>query len=119
MPPSLPDVGRIMIEHASKLVDWYGDSAQVRQFRKHAIWYVTGFPVGGARRARLAQIDSIAELESIVADFPAAEFPAEALRVKRSHTGGPKRVVLPDGWLDDIDDETPLPAEAGEHNSGG
>lgn len=118
-PPSLAEVGQIMIEHARMLVEWYGDPTQVRQFRKHAIWYATGFPLGGARRARLAHIESVADLEAAVADFPESDFPPEALRVKRSHTGGPKRVVLPEGWLDDVDDETPLPAEAGANNSGG
>ncbi|NOX29878.1 MAG: tRNA dihydrouridine synthase DusB, partial [Actinobacteria bacterium] len=83
------------------------------------IWYVTGFPVGGARRARLASIESVKDLADAVADFPKADFPETALRTKRSHTGGPKRVALPDGWLDDIDDTTPLPADAGAFNSGG
>ena len=30
-----------------------------------------------------------------------------ALRAPRGHTNGPRRVVLPDGWLDEIDDPTP------------
>ncbi len=118
-PPNLAEVVDIMVDHAQRLVDWYDDPSQVRQFRKHAIWYVTGFPLGGERRARLAGVSSVEELRAVVDDFPEAPFPTEALRVKRSHTGGPKRVVLPHGWLDDIDDETPLHADAGTQNSGG
>ncbi len=108
-----------MIDHAVRLVDWHGDPRAIRNFRKHAIWYVTGFPVGGAMRARLANIVSVAELIDLVSEFPIAEFPPAALRTKRSHTGGPKKVVLPQGWLDDIHDETPLSPAAGAFHSGG
>lgn len=118
-PPDLAEVGRIMVDHAQRLIDWHGDISAIRQFRKHAIWYVTGFPLGGARRARLAGVNSIGELEDAIAEFPTSEFPATALRISRSHSGGPKRVALPAGWLDDVDDTTPLPADAGAVNSGG
>jgi len=42
-----------------------------------------------------------------------------SLRIPRSHRGGPRRVVLPDGWLDDPEDMTPPPAEAEALVSGG
>ena len=61
----------------------------------------------------------MADLRAAIADFPDADFPVSALRTKRSHSGGPKRVALPDGWLDDVNDMTPLPADAGAVNSGG
>jgi len=118
-PPTLAEVGATMVDHAARLVDWYDDPRAIRNFRKHAIWYVTGFPIGGAMRARLAGIESVAELIDLVNEFPRSDFPEQALRAKRSHTGGPKTVALPAGWLDDVDDETPLPAEAGAVNSGG
>ena len=118
-PPTLAEVGATMVDHAARLVDWYDDPRAIRNFRKHAIWYVTGFPVGGTMRARLAGVESVAELIDLVNEFPESEFPEQALRTKRSHTGGPKKVALPAHWLDDVDDETPLPAEAGAFNSGG
>ena len=117
--PDLAAVGEVMVDHAQRLIDWYEDPSAIRQFRKHALWYVAGFPVGGARRSRLASIDSMADLRAAIADFPDADFPVTALRTKRSHSGGPKRVALPDGWLDDVNDMTPLPADAGAVNSGG
>ena len=118
-PPGLKEVGSIMVDHAARLVAWYDDPRAIRNFRKHAIWYVTGFPVGGQMRGRLANVESVAQLMDLVAEFPDADFPEQALRTKRSHTGGPKRVALPDGWLADVDDDTPLPAEAGSFVSGG
>lgn len=117
--PSLAEVGATMIDHAASLVDWYDDPRAIRNFRKHAIWYLTGFPVGGATRAKLAAVESVAELIDLVRSFPTATMATTGLRTKRSHTGGPKRVLLPQGWLDDIDDESPLPTAAGAFNSGG
>ena len=46
-------------------------------------------------------------------------FPAHALRVPRGKSGGRQRVALPDGYLDELDDSTPPPAEAEDPASGG
>ena len=43
----------------------------------------------------------------------------ESLRIPRSHRGGPRKVFLPEGWLNDPNDVTPPPAEAEVLVSGG
>ena len=50
---------------------------------------------------------------------PAAEIAANALRAARGHTNGPRRVVLPDGWLETSDDPTPPDTDAEALVSGG
>jgi hypothetical protein len=41
------------------------------------------------------------------------------MRVPRGKTAGTQRVVLPEGYLDDLDDATPPGAEAEAADSGG
>jgi len=106
-PPRLGEVADIMRRHAHALVEWTGERG-IRDFRKHGGWYVTGFPVGPAVRRALNTVRSLEELDEILAGLdPDARFPAEALRVPRSHSNGPRRVALPDRWLEDPDDPAP------------
>ena len=49
---------------------------------------------------------------------PAAEIRQNALRAARGHTNGPRKVHLPEGWLDLVDDPTP-PLGAELAHSGG
>jgi len=110
--PDLGGVAELMVEHARLLVDWFGETAAMRDFRKHTSWYLTGFPVGPELRRSLSQISSIGELrwrleqaiDRLGGDHP---FPVETVRVMRGHTHGPRRVVVPDGWFDDPDDPSP------------
>jgi hypothetical protein len=91
----------------------FGEDLGIRQFRKHAGWYLTGFPVGPAVRRSLAQAGSLAEVHQLVEGVPPdLVFPVGALRIPRGHTNGPRPVRLPDRWLEDVDD--PAPPEGGD-----
>ena len=120
--PPAPDLGQVietMRTHLRLLADLLGEQQAARDFRKHTSWYVTGFPVGGDMRRRLASISSIAELDELLDRLdPSIPFPPDAARLKRGHTKGPRAVVLPDGWLDRRDDPTP-PVGADALVSGG
>ncbi len=105
-PPGLVQTVQIMLMHLRDMVAWYGEESAVRQFRKHAIWYLTGFPVGGELRAAISRFTSPDELEELLGGIRDVPFPATALRTRRSHKGGPRPVALPEGWLDDPDDLT-------------
>jgi nifR3 family TIM-barrel protein len=109
-PPTLGEVAAIMRRHAALLQDWFG--GDIRRFRKHAAWYVKGFPVGSEARHRLTLVSSLAdldaELEAVLAAVgPDTPFPPEANRMVRGHSNGPRPVSLPSGWLEDPDDPTP------------
>ena len=76
-------------------------------FRKHASWYLTGFPVGGELRRRFSQVSTLAELDDLLAALdPTTTVVDGGERIRRGHTNGPIRVSLPDGFLDDPDDLT-------------
>jgi hypothetical protein len=98
----------MMRTHAGLLCDTFGEDIGIRQFRKHAGWYLTGFPVGSAVRRSLGLAGSLAELHQLLDTLDGAlPFPEEARRMPRGHTNGPRPVRLPTGWLDDVDDPTP------------
>ncbi len=106
-PPSrsLGEATAVMVDHATALVAHHGDERlALRAFRKHASWYLTGYPVGGESRRRFAQVSTRAELEDLVATLdPALTVVEGGERIRRGHTNGPIKVALPDGFLDDLD----------------
>jgi len=117
--PSLHEVTRIMMTHLDLLTDWLGADRGIRDFRKHTSWYVKGFAVGPKVRHELNQMSSRAELLAILDLLEDEPFPPEAARLTRGHSHGPRRVVLPHGWLDARDDATPPGAAASAFTSGG
>ena len=91
-----------MRRHAGLMVEWLGEDKGSREFRKHVSWYLKGFAVGGETRHRLALVSSLAELEDLLGTLDADEpFPPVAVGAPRGRAGSPRRVVLPEGWLDD------------------
>jgi hypothetical protein len=105
--PALGEVAAAMRTHAELLVQYLRDeSFGIRQFRKHTGWYFSGYPIGGEMRRRCNQVSSMAELLSLLDDLdPSVRVLPEGVRAKRGHTNGPQRVSLPDGWLDDPDED--------------
>ncbi len=117
-PPSLGQVAVTMRRHAVLLQDHMGPDKGIRDMRKHIAWYLKGFPVGPEIRRRLGLVDSLDELDELLAgldhDLP---FPDDA-DGPRGRQGSPGRVVLPEHWLDDPDDASvPLGADL-EHSGG-
>jgi nifR3 family TIM-barrel protein len=106
-PPLLGTVMEVMAEHGALLVQHMGPYLGIRNFRKNASWYLTGYPVGGEMRRRFGMVDSLTELDDLLAMLdPSTALPDGALRIRRGHTNGPIRVALPDRYLDDLDDLT-------------
>jgi nifR3 family TIM-barrel protein len=100
--PTLGEVAAVMRRHAGLMVAWAGEDKGAREFRKHVSWYLKGFGVGGETRNALALVSSLAELDDLLATLDADQpFPAESVGAPRGRLGSPRRVVLPEGWLDD------------------
>ena len=105
--PNLGQACAVMHAHATLLVDHLGADLAMRDFRKHASWYLTGYPVGGAVRRLFATVSTLGELEDLIAGIdPATTIVDGGERIRRGHTNGPIRVALPFGYLDHLDDLT-------------
>ncbi|MBA3781240.1 tRNA dihydrouridine synthase DusB [Nocardioides sp. InS609-2] len=105
---TLPDLGEVramMRRHAELLSEHMGEERGCKEFRKHVSWYLKGFAAGGPLRHSLALVDSLAALDELLAELDGDEpFPVSALGLPRGRQGAPrKRVVVPEGWLDDTD----------------
>ncbi|GAY09232.1 tRNA dihydrouridine synthase B [Pseudonocardia sp. N23] len=117
-PPNLGRVAATVRRHAVLLCEHMGDHKGIRDVRKHIAWYLKGFPVGGDIRKRLGMVESIDELDELLAMLDHDEpFPADA-EGPRGRQGSPGRVVLPEHWLDDpCDPSVPFGAEL-DHSGG-
>lgn len=112
-------VADIMTEHAQLLSEWVGEHHGCRMFRRHAGWYLTGYPVGGRVRQALSLVSSLDELAEIVGGVAPDLLPAKGSEAAiRGHSQGPQQVTLPDGWLADRD-AVPHVVDNGNAHSGG
>jgi nifR3 family TIM-barrel protein len=118
--PRLGWVTEVMRDHAQRLVEWSGEPGGMKAFRKHAGWYLTGYPVGGGLRRQAGLVTTLADLDAVIARLdPDAELAPNALRAARGHTNGPRPVHLPERWLETAEDPTPPDREAEALVSGG
>jgi hypothetical protein len=98
------EVAAVMHRHATLLAQEQGERHGCTDFRKHISWYLKGFRAGGELRRNLGLVSSLADLDAMLAELdPAEPFPVSELGSPRGRQGSPRRVVLPEGWLDDTD----------------
>jgi len=65
-------------------------------------------------------VTSLSELSAILGALDREEpFPPSAMRARRGRSGGARRVILPDGYLDQLDDDSAPGPEAESAVSGG
>ncbi len=119
-PPLLGEIVQVMLEHVGRLIAWFDEPTGVRMFRKHATWYTKGFRGSARLRQEIMTAQTLNALREVLEGLPEEEpFPPRAMRVPRGKTSGTQRVVLPDGFLDDLQDATPPGADAAALASGG
>jgi len=119
-PPRLGEIVAIMLRHAASLADWIGEAPAMRAFRRHASWYTKGFRGSAQARHRLMHVETLAELQRVLGELDGSEpFPASCMRVPRGKTAGTQKVSLPDGYLEQLDDDTPPGPEAEDVGDGG
>lgn len=112
-PPCFGEIRIIAMRHATLLTEFMGESQAMRMFRKNAAWYTKGFRGSSRLRAGLMQIESLAELDALLAlADPDEPFPPSAMRVTRGKTSGRQKVVLPDGFLVNRFEDASVPEEA-------
>ena len=119
-PPNLDEVLGIMFRHARRLSEWFGERLAMHSFRRHASWYTKGFRVSSETRATLMRVETVAGLEELFRDVDRSQpFPPSAMRVVRGKATGIQKVALPAGYLDNLDDSTPLPGADEDSGDGG
>ena len=116
--PTFGEVARIILRHAELLAQHDGEDKACRDLRKHMTWYLRGFPAGGELRRSLARTSSLAELRETLEPIWESTALAEDSDGARGRQGSPAKVVLPEGWLDDPEDDT-VPEGADIMHSGG
>ncbi|MCZ3389678.1 MAG: tRNA dihydrouridine synthase DusB [Actinomycetia bacterium] len=101
-PPHLGEVVLMVRRHGELLAELMGEGRGMADLRKHMAWYFKGFVVGGETRAALGRVSTLAELDALLAQVDIDQtFPASEVGAPRGRQGSPRRVVLPEGWLDD------------------
>jgi nifR3 family TIM-barrel protein len=99
--PNLGEVAATMREHPRLL-------GNVREFRKHAQWYLTGYAVPDGTLAALRTAETFADVDAALAGLdPQAAVEDGADERPRGTTRGPQRVTLPDRWREQHADATP------------
>ncbi|WP_342318359.1 tRNA dihydrouridine synthase DusB [Corynebacterium mayonis] len=116
--PTLGQVAGIIYRHATLLAQHDGEHHACRDIRKHTGWYLRGFPVGGEFRKNLAQVTTLQQLNDLLAPFAGSTVRAEHADDARGRQGSSSKVALPDGWLDNPEDDT-VPEGAEIDNNGG
>lgn len=116
--PTMGEVAQIIVRHAELLAQYDGEDHATRDIRKHIGWYLRGFPVGGEVRSALARVESLQQLRELLAPWAESPALADDANGPRGRQGSPGKVVLPEGWLDDPEDES-VPEGAELMHSGG
>lgn len=116
--PTLGEVAKIILRHAELLSDHDGEQRACRDLRKHMNWYMRGFPVGGEVRRDLAKVNSLEQLREVLDPVWNSTAHAHDADGARGRQGSSAKVQLPEGWLDDPEDES-VPQGAEIMHSGG
>lgn len=118
-PPNLGTVAEILYRHGELLAAHHGEFKGMREIRKHIAWYLRGFPAGSEMRVDLAAVETLEGLRTLLDRLPAEEpFPADGYG-PRGRQGSAGKVLLPEGWLDDPEDDSVALPGAEVENSGG
>jgi nifR3 family TIM-barrel protein len=98
--PGLDVVSQIIKRHAVLLCELYGEYKGIRDIRKHMAWYLKGFSVGNQLRTSLAMVESLENLDFLLAKLDINQaFPEVIVDKPRGRVGSQKKVSLPHNWL--------------------
>ncbi|MCG2802228.1 MAG: tRNA dihydrouridine synthase DusB [Cellulomonas sp.] len=100
--PGLREVAATIRRHAQLMVEVFPSQEKaLREMRKHMAWYLKGYVVGSALRARMAMVSTLVELDDLLGELDLDQpYPGEPAEGPRGRAGSPKRPAVPDGWLD-------------------
>lgn len=118
--PTLGEVADVIRRHVALIVQWERGEQRIPAFRKHLGWYLKGYPVGSEVRRLAGQVSSVADVEALLGPLDVeVAAPEQADAFHRSHSNPLRRVALPEGWLDDPDEELDVAPDLDVLASGG
>lgn len=100
--PPLGFVMQAMRRHTELMIEFFDgeEDRACRDIRKHVAWYFKGYGLGGDLRRSLSMVESLEQMDEIFSTMdPSLPYPGEGAEGQRGRAGSPKRVVLPNGWL--------------------
>jgi len=96
--PGVAEVAKAFRRHAELLVEFFDgqEDRACRDVRKHVAWYFKGYPVGGDLRARLATVESLAQMDDFLGELDlAAPYPGDSVEAPRGRQGSAKKHICP------------------------
>ncbi len=104
-PPPLGEVSAMLLRHLELMIEWYEQERYaVHRMRKHISWYLAGYPVGASVRQRTNNLETLEDVQQMCASLdPRTEILPSGISAPRGRTDAMKRLVLPQGWLDNPD----------------
>lgn len=118
-PPTLGEVTAIMVRHAELLAEFHGELKGCRDLRKHIAWYLHGYPAGRELRQQLSRVSTVEEITELLAPFADSPAMPENPDAPRGRQGSvAAKVTLPDGWLDDSEQEGVVVDDHDLHSGG-
>jgi len=71
--PSPAEIRSTVLRHAELLTEYKGEHIGIMEMRKHAAWYLQGFPGVGKLRREISNISSLSELTDLLKEVPEEE----------------------------------------------
>ena len=63
--PPIEEVARMLLRHAREQVACRGETAGIREMRKHAAWYTSGYKNSARLRQKINEIETFRQLEEL------------------------------------------------------
>lgn len=63
--PSFGEVTEMLLRHAKMQIEWKGEYTGIREIRKHAAWYTTGYRNSSKLRGRINEVENFNELQEL------------------------------------------------------
>jgi nifR3 family TIM-barrel protein len=71
--PPLSEMVTMLLRHARMQIDFKGEYVGIREMRKHAAWYTSGYPGAVSIRRALNEVEHYEQLERLMEDFLSRE----------------------------------------------
>lgn len=67
--PPVQEVKQMILRHARMMLEFKGDYIGIREIRKHAAWYTSGYPGSSRLRVAVNAVESYGELEEVLQNW--------------------------------------------------